>query len=143
MVFAPGVALFRMSTPLVVGLLTAICTPGFPATTFLRMIFPSTPASTTIPFVFPTTMLSTMTLSLGAPPMLMRPMPKLLPWVAYPFPLNRFARTRLRLAPPVSHMPPHGLETFPFRTEIFASSSLSEDPVVTKSPVMQLVDAVT
>jgi len=119
--------LFRISTPVVVGLLTETCTAGFPATMFLRMIFPWTPASTTIPFVFPTTMLSTMTLSLDAPPMLRRPMPKLLPWLAYPFPLDRFARTRLRLAPPTSHMPPHGLATFPFRTVMFASISLSDD----------------
>ena len=102
-----------------------------------------TPASTTMPFTFPTTWLSTRTLSLGAPPRLMSPRPKLLPWVAYPFPVNRFARTRLRLAPPVSHMPPHGRLPFPFRTEVFPSSSLSDAPNVTMIPDMQFVDTVT
>jgi len=86
------------------------------------MTFPSTPATRVIPFALPTTVFPTMTLSLV--PATIRPMPKLLPWTAYPLPLSRFARSRLRLAPPASHIPPHAAVTFPFRTEMLFSSRL-------------------
>lgn len=106
---------------------------------FLRMTFPSTPPTRVIPLAFPTTILSTSVLSFV--PGATRPIPKLLPCVAYPFPLVRFARSRLRLLP-FSHMPPQGTLTLPFRTAMFSSISLSE-PAVTIIPAKQLVETVT
>jgi hypothetical protein len=109
-------------------------------TKFPAMMFPSTPATRVIPFALPTTVFSTMTLSvtLGA----IRPMPKLLLWVESPFPMSRFARSRLRLAPVDSHMPPHGNEVvLALRTEMFPSISLSV-VALTKIPDIQLVEAV-
>jgi hypothetical protein len=50
-----------------------------------------------------------------------RPMPKLLPWAAYPFPLIRFARSRLRTLP-ASHMPPQAAVLAPLRMEILRTS---------------------
>jgi hypothetical protein len=58
------------------------------------------------------------------------PMPKLLPGAEIPFPLIRFARSRFRLAPPASHMPPQAAVTLPFRIETLFSSRLL-DPVFT------------
>ena len=105
------------------------------------MMFPSTPATRVIPFALPTTVFSTITLSFV--PGLTRPMPKLFPWAAYPFPLNRFARSRLRLAPPASHIPPQGEVLLPLLTPVFATRSLSVEAPVTKIPDRQLVATVT
>jgi hypothetical protein len=58
------------------------------------------------------------------------PIPKLLPAVENPFPLIRFARSRLRLAPPASHIPPHAETGCAFRTETLFSSRLL-DPLTT------------
>jgi hypothetical protein len=58
------------------------------------------------------------------------PMPKLLPAVENPFPLIRFARSRLRLVPPASHIPPHAETGCAFRTETLPSNRLS-DPLPT------------
>ena len=69
-------------------------------------------------------------------------MPKLFPWAEYPFPLNRFARSRLWLAPPYSHMPPHGWVLFPFRTAML-SLTVWPEPPPTKMPDMQLFAVVT
>jgi hypothetical protein len=96
---------------------------------FFRTRFSADPGNRMIPFVFPTTMFSSMMLPVTvAPPGV--PMPKLLPWVESPFPLIRFARSRLRLAPPASHIPPHGETGCPFRTETLFSSRLL-DPLFT------------
>ena len=139
-VFAPGVAEFRMSTPLSPGKPFEICMGGFPATTLRRKIFPETPAARMIPFVVPRIVLSSMTLSWSAAAT--RPMPKLLPCASYPFPLSRLLRSRLWLAPAVSHMPPQGFAPLPFRTERLRSTSLSE-LAIRIIPEKQLVDIVT
>lgn len=139
--FAPGVARLRMSTPVVPGLLTGTWTGGLPSTRFLRTTLPWTPGTSTMPFVLPKTTLSTMTLSFVLA--VTSPIPKLFPCAAYPFPLNRFARTRFRLAPAASHMPPQGAPVFPLATAVFASRSLSVDAPVTMTPEKQLVAMVT
>jgi len=131
---------FLISTPALGLWSTETCTAGFPATRLRRMMFLSIPATNTIPFVFPTIVLSSITLSLL--PGATIPIPKLFPWAVKPFPLVRFARSRLRLAPPVSHIPPHGLLRFPFRTETLFSTRFS-DPPLTKIPERQFVDTVT
>jgi hypothetical protein len=69
-------------------------------------------------------------------------MPKFAPWDVKPFPLSRFARSRLRLAP-ASHMPPQGLAPLPFRTETLFLIRLSDDPPPKRMPEAQLVNAVT
>ena len=127
---ASGVARFRTSTPEVVeGWSTATCTAGFPTMKFFRRRFPAAPGNSIIPFAFPTIMFSSMMLPVAvAPPGV--PMPKLLPGVEIPFPLIRFARSRFRLAPPASHIPPQAAVTFPFRIETLFSSRLL-DPVFT------------
>ena len=119
-----------MSKPEVAeGWSTEASTPGFPVMKFFRRRFPSTPANRIIPFAFPTMMFSSMMLPVTvAPPGV--PMPKLLPGIENPFPLIRFARSRLRLAPPASHIPPHAAVTCPFRTETLFSSRLL-DPLFT------------
>ena len=109
-------------------------------TTFRRMTFPWTVAVRNKPFVFPTIVLSSTMLSLV--PVLSIPIPKLLSWAEYPFPLVRFARSRLRLTPPNTHMPPQGLAPFPFRTAVFPLISWPEPPP-TKMPEAQLVETVT
>jgi hypothetical protein len=121
---APTVARFRMSNPEVVeGWSTEASTPGLPMMKFFRRRFPAAPANRIIPFAFPTMMFSSMMLSVAvAPPGV--PIPKLLPGADNPFPLIRFARSRLRLAPPASHMPPHAAVGFAFRTETLFSSRL-------------------
>ncbi len=92
-------------------------------TKFFRTEFPAAPANRMIPFALPTTMFSSMMLSVTVlPPGV--PIPKLLPGVDNPFPLIRFARSRLRLAPPASHIPPHAEVAFAFRTEMLFSSRL-------------------
>src|SRR5215471_13117026 len=140
--FAPDVARFRMSTPLLVeGWSKSTCTAGFPVTRFARKRLPWTPGARKIPFVFPIIMFSSTTFPVSAA--LGRPMPKFAPWDVKPFPLSRFARSRLRLAPPVSHMPPQGLAPLPFRTETLFSIRLSDDPRLNRMPEAQLVDAVT
>jgi len=125
---ALGVARFRTSTPEVVeGWSTATCTAGFPTMKFFRRRFPAAPGNSIIPFAFPTIMFSSIMLPVTvAPPGV--PIPKLLPGAEIPFPLIRFARSRLRLAPPASHIPPHDAVMFEFRTETLFSSRLS-DPV--------------
>jgi hypothetical protein len=107
---------------------------------FRRMTFPWTPAARNIPFEFPTTVLSSITLPVSVAAT--RPMPKLFPCATYPFPLSRFPRSRLRLAPPVSHMPPQGLLTFPLRTATLRSTRWSDPPAM-KIPEKQLVEVVT
>jgi hypothetical protein len=75
--FAPVVARFRISKPLLVeGWSTVTCAAGFPSTRFPRKMFPWTPAARKIPFVFPATVLSSTTLPVLAEAM--RPIPKLL-----------------------------------------------------------------
>jgi len=129
-VLAPAVARFLMSKPVVAeGWSTEASTPGFPMTKFFRRRFPSAPANKIIPSEFPTTMFSSMMLPITVPPPGV-PMPKLLPGVENPFPMIRFARSRLRLAPPASHMPPHAEVGCEFRTETLFSSRLS-DPLFT------------
>lgn len=140
-VFVPGAARFLMSAPSAAGFVVDVSTVGLPTTKFRRTMFPDMPATRTIPFVFPVTLLSSITLSLV--PGATRPMPKLLRWVAYPFPLVRFARSRLWLLPPDSHMLPHRLMGFPLRTDVFSSSVLSLDARFTKIPDQQLLFAVT
>ena len=127
---APGVAKFCMSKPAgAEAWSTEASTPGFPMMKFFRMRFPAAPGNRIIPFAFPTTMFSSMILSVAvAPPGV--PMPKLLPGVENPFPLIRFARSRLRLAPPASHIPPHAAVGCAFRTETLFSSRLL-DPLTT------------
>ena len=129
-VFAPTAARFRMSKPEVAeGWSTEASTPGFPMMKFFRTIFSAAPANRIIPFAFPTMTFSSMMLPITvAPPGV--PMPKLLPGVENPFPLIRFARSRLRLAPPDSHIPPHAAMTLPFRIETLSSSRLL-DPLFT------------
>lgn len=105
---------------------------------FRLITFPRVPVMKR-PFVFPKTVFSSTTLSLVP---VSRPIPKFFPWSAYPFPLSRFARSRLRLAPPNSHMPPQGKVPFPLRTEMFSLNSLS-DPPPTKMPEKQVVETVT
>ena len=82
-------------------------------------MLPLTPGATKIPLAFPTIVLFSMTLPVSAE--LGSPIPKLLPCPAYPFPLIRFARSRLRELP-ASHMPPQGDAPFPFRTDTFRMS---------------------
>ena len=90
---------------------------------FFRRRFPAAPANRMIPFALPTMVFSSMMFSVAvAPPGV--PMPKLLPGADNPFPLIRFARSRLRLAPPASHIPPHAAVMFEFRTETLFSSRL-------------------
>ena len=129
-VLAPTVARFWMSKPEVAeAWSTDASTLGFPMTKFFRKRFPADPANTTIPFVFPTIVFSSMMLPVTvAPPGV--PMPKLLPGAENPFPLIRFARSRLRLAPPASHIPPHAAVGCAFRTETLFSSRLL-DPLTT------------
>ena len=107
---------------------------------FRRMMFPWTNAFIKRPFVFPVTVLYSTMLSLVPVPCI--PMPKLFPWAAYPFPLSRFPRSRLRLAPPKIHMPPQAKVAFPFRTEILPLISWP-DPPPTNMPEKQLVETVT
>lgn len=105
------------------------------------MRLPSTPATSVIPLALPTTVFPTMTLSFA--PAAIRPIPKLLPWVASPFPISRFSRSRFRVAPVDSHMPPHGnVVLLALRTAILPSITLSSD-AATKIPDMQFVEAVT
>lgn len=104
---------------------------------FRRMMFPCVPAVITRPLVLPVIELCSMTLSFA----LRSPMPKLFPWAVYPFPLSRFPRSRLRLAPPNSHMPPHGATGFPLRTETLLLISCP-DPPPTRTPEKQFVDSV-
>ena len=130
-VFAPTVARFRTSKPegVAEGWSTEASTPGFPMMKFLRRRFSAAPGNRMIPFAFPTMTFSSMMLPVTvAPPGV--PMPKLVPGVENPFPLIRFARSRLRLAPPASHIPPHGEVTCPLRTETLFSSRLL-DPLFT------------
>ena len=129
-VLAPTVARFLMSKPVVAEVWsTEASTPGFPTTKFFRRRFPSVPANKIIPSEFPTTMFSSMMFPVTvAPPGV--PMPKLLPGVENPFPITRFARSRLRLAPPDSQMPPHAEVGCAFRTETLFSSTLL-DPLFT------------
>ena len=121
-VLASAVARFRTSKPVVVeGWSTATCTPGFATMKFFRRTFPAAPGNSIIPFAFPTIIFSSMRLPVAvAPPGV--PIPKLLPGAEIPFPLIRFARSRLRLAPPASHIPPQAAVTFPFRIETLFSS---------------------
>ena len=90
---------------------------------FFRTRFPAAPANRIIPFALPPMMFSSMMLSVAVGPPGV-PMPKLLPGVDNPFPLIRFARSRLRLAPPASHIPPHAVVTFEFLTDTLFSSKL-------------------
>ncbi len=123
-VLVPTVARFLMSKPVVAeGWSTDACTPGFPTTKFFRRRLPAAPANKMIPSEFPTMMFSSMMLPITvAPPGV--PMPKLFPGVENPFPMIRFARSRLRLAPPASHMPPHAMAGCEFRTATLFSSTL-------------------
>ena len=90
---------------------------------FFRRRFPVAPGNSIIPFAFPTIVFSSMMLPVAvAPPGV--PMPKLLPGAEIPFPLIRFPRSRLRLAPPASHIPPQAAVTFPFRIETLFSSKV-------------------
>src|SRR5437588_4472636 len=138
-VFAPAVARLLISKPFE-GWSASICTGGFPVTTFARKRFPWTTGARKIPFVFPRIVFSSTTLPVSAT--LGRPMPKFAPWAENPFPLSRFARSRLRQAP-ASHMPPQALVRFPFRIEMLFSIRLSDDPPPRRMPEAQLVDAVT
>ena len=129
-VLAPTVARFWTSKPEVAeAWSTEASTLGFPMTKFFRRRFPAAPGNRIIPFAFPTMMFSSMMLPVTvAPPGV--PMPKLLPGAENPFPLIRFARNRLRLAPPASHIPPHAERGCAFRTETLFSSRLL-DPLFT------------
>ncbi len=105
------------------------------------MRFPVAPGNRRNPSTFPTMMFSSMMLPVTvAPPGV--PMPKLLPAVENPFPLTRFARNRLRLAPPASHIPPQAETRCPFRKDMLFSIRLS-DPLPTQKPEAQLVELVT
>src|SRR6516225_840993 len=76
--FAPAVARFRMSTPLLVeGWSKSTCTAGFPVIRFALKRLPWTPGARKIPFVFPTIMFSStmFPVSIEAG----RPMPKFAP----------------------------------------------------------------
>jgi len=116
------------------------CTGGLPTIRFRRMTFPPTPVARNIPFEFPRTVFSSITLPVSLA--VMRPMPKLFPCSTNPFPPSRFPRTRLRLAPPASHMPPQGLLRFPLRTATLPWTWWS-DPPETKIPEKQFVEMVT
>ena len=140
-VLAPAAARFLISKPLLEVWSTATCTGALPTMMFPRMMLPWTPAVRNIPFTFPTISLSSIVLSVSEG--VTKPIPKLLPCAANPFPLTRFSRSRLWLAPPASHMPPQGLLTLPFRIEILPSNWFREDPPVTKIPEAQFVDVVT
>src|SRR5262249_16840861 len=139
-VLAPLSAKFLMSTPLAEGWSRLTWTGGLATIRFRRMTFPETPAARNTPFEFPRRVLSSITLpvSLGV----MRPMPKLFLCSMIPFPPSRFPRSRLRLAPPASHMPPQGLLAFPLRTTTLRLTWWS-DPPETKIPEKQLVEIVT
>ena len=141
-VLAPSAVRFRMSKPeIAAGWSTDDSTPGFPITKFFRSRFPADPANRMIPVVLPTIMFSSMMLPVTvAPPGV--PIPKLLPGVDNSFPLIRFARSRLRLAPPASHMPPHAAVTWLFRIAALFSNRLF-DPLFTWNPEAQFVELVT
>lgn len=129
-VLAPEVARFLMSNlEGAEGWAIEASTPGLPMTKFFRTRFPVFPAKSNIPLELPTMMLSSMMLSVAvAPPGV--PMPKLLPGVDKPFPLIRFARSRLRLAPPASHIPPQAAVGCEFLIATLFSSTFS-DPLFT------------
>src|SRR5262249_2185972 len=139
-VLAPSSAKFLMSTPLAEGWPMITCPGGSATLRFRRMTFPEAPAARNTPFEFPRSVLSSITLPVSLA--VMRPMPKLFPCSTIPFPPSRFRRSRLRLAPPASHMPPQGLLAFPLRTTTLRLT-WGSGPPETKSPEKQLVEIVT
>ena len=113
--------------------------PGFPNRMFRRRIFPLTPGATKIPFMFPTAVFSSTIFPVSAG--LGRPIPKLLPCDANPFPISRFTRSRLPVEPAI-HIPPQAAPGDPFRMEVLCSTRWP-DPPVKIMPELQLVEEIT
>jgi hypothetical protein len=88
-----------------------------PTTTFPRKTLPEVPEAINNPLAFPMMVLASTTLSVSTG--LGRPIPKFDPCVAYPFPLIRFARSRLPLEP-ASHMPPQADTPLPLRIDMLS-----------------------